>query len=244
MRKISFEINPLAIYGSSCFKNLGLKEKGIFHELMSLIWQSEDQFKIKADIIKISSMIECSEDEVMTLIEKLESAGDLYQELNFENMEKYIVLKCLEWQIQEFKNRKPCEIIDISKTMQSKRDSLSKRVVSAEKIIHPEIMHMKESERDLSSYQGWMPTINFASSGQVYVLPAELLSNLADNYPNINLRDELNNIFNWFAKNRDKRQPVGKISDFIYKWCDRSSVKSAVSDDSMESLLSQISVHL
>ncbi|WP_025562569.1 hypothetical protein [Psychromonas sp. SP041] len=244
MRKISYEVNPSKVFEQDGFKKLSLIEKGVYLELVNYAWKSDEQCKIIMDIPAISEVVGYPKSELLELIKKLIESSICYIEMGLIDLNDSLVFKDQEEQVFEFLNKKPCEIIDVNKVLSRKADSVSKRIVNCDKAAHPEIMYLKESDRDLSFYQGWMPSINFNTSGQVYVLPPSLLSSLADKYSNINLREHLCMIFNWKAMNADKRKPVGLIADFICRWCDRASLKSAVTDDGMSALLDKISAHL
>lgn len=238
MKKISYCTSPSLLYKNKHFLELTILEKGIYFEITNYIWNSEEQFRIKYDIEEIGRSINCEAKDVENVIQKLQNGDDkiFAQELDFDNFEFFLHHIDLKKQIENFKNEKQAKQfsdnnLDLNKKM------LTTRIANKEKVKSPRIGYLQEKERKLASYNGWLPTNKFGTSGEIYIVTESYIKSISQGFDNINIKDELEQMFNWLSNNRTKRKWASKMEDFIYNWLKSSEQKSSIKEEEFNELL-------
>jgi hypothetical protein len=227
MRKLCYEFNPERMRLVPAYTNLTLLEKAIYKELIDIIWESKSQYKIPMNIPYLAKKICCSEDELNSTCEKLfkGSSSLLISEMCLETCTFQIQSSELKNQIKIFLENKELEKSKILAPRETKKKT-NKTLVNKIRIIEnasPNIKYLKADERDLAIYQGWLPTKNFDTNGQSYVVNQELIDDLKTCNPEINIGEQLIKIFNWLSDNEDKRRSVAQMNEFIINWVARAS---------------------
>lgn len=84
----------------------------------------------------------------------------------------------------------------------------------------PVKLYVKESERDLNSYKGYLPLLGFEINGSAFNVRSDhmvFLSSKFEKY-DINVEREFKNMFRYFCDNPIKRVKYANMNRFIINW--------------------------
>lgn len=98
-------------------------------------------------------------------------------------------------------------------------------------------------ERQLSSFRGWLPTATFNSRGQVVPVDEDLVNALYEAYPSVDVRGEIERMFDWLKANPARRPTVMTMGKFITGWLTRTSMttdRGVPSNSSVQSLVEEL----
>lgn len=240
MRKLCYEFNPVRMAGIPEYKMLPLMERAIYRELLDLVWQSESQFKIALDPAMIASAIGCDQDLIELVVEKLTVGKKplIVEELCLDAGDFSIHMIELKEQINTFKRLKEIEqqLVDAPRnTLSKKKKSLISKI-RREENSNPNTKYLPSKDRHLTKYKGWMPTLRFVASGQVYIVNQELIDELTSRFPEKDLESEFIRIYDWLASNEEKRKSLAEMNNFIAGWINRSDSKGPINESSLDDL--------
>lgn len=236
MRKVCYEWNPGRMLSNPTYFNMNLGERAVYRELIDLMWLTKDQYRIEFDLMLISNLSGISTGKIKQVIEKgLSGDKPLFmEELCLSNLKNYLQSHDLLIQLIEYEKQKEA---DSKTSIPQQTNTLKNRIINKEK--------GKVSEhRVLGVYDGWMPTNRFDSIGQIYKVRKNLIDKLHSMTSEINIYDELINIYEWLKRNPEGRKAVSEMELFITKWIRRSINKrndiSEISELDFESCLDNL----
>lgn len=227
-RKATYEINPAKRSLDKAYNSLSLIDRSIYAFLMDLCWMGETQYMIKIDETSWAEMLHVEESVVVNFISNVVKEVDGFKlaeesfdlttssfQLIFldlkEQIENYNAWAIKEEELTRKKNmleRKSLNLLDIA----SDRDTVLMGVTH----------YVEPSQRNLDVYLGWLPTVGFDTTGQVYRMRDFVIKNLKEEYPTLNIEEEIVKMFNWFANPKNRRRTTAQMNTFIHNWLERA----------------------
>lgn len=228
MRKICYEVNPERFAADMERFSLSFIEISVYRGLLDVLWNSKKQYKVEDDRESISALIGCDKDILDIVVNKLTSTDFplLKSEMDLTDLDFYISSVELKKQKNSFLDQKSIEreiIVPLRKENGSRLPTLVDKIREAESGTQTATTkYLKKSEREPDEYCGWLPTRNFDSNGQVFVLSKELLDNISKEFPEKDIEFHIDSIFKWMMKNSTKRTTIANMNNFIFGWLERT----------------------
>lgn len=249
MRKQSYEINPSSLKINHCWSNLGRSERGLFRDILDLIWLSDKQYRMPYNPTSLAELLCVSVEDLEQALAKM-MMGDqplLVEEFDLEEAGGFFLSSPLlrdqisahqRW-IREEKHRSMLRNQDREQAV-----SLVARINQAKSSSDPHVAYLKPEDRDLSCYKGWLPTDRFESQGQVYYVRDTFLSMLRESYPDENVDNEIVRIHAWLVKKPFGRKRLAMMNRFVINWLenqaefrDRDANNASEVEDELDRLL-------
>ncbi len=80
------------------------------------------------------------------------------------------------------------------------------------------VAYLPPDKRELGAYDDWLPTNKFNSEGEVYIIRAQLIAQMGDTYPAVDVLSEIKKMYSWCVTNATKRKTHTGIGRFINSW--------------------------
>lgn len=79
------------------------------------------------------------------------------------------------------------------------------------------------SDSELSeAYQGYIPTLRFEDNGEVYIVSDDYIERLKRAYPDVDILEQLEQLYHWNCVNLDKRKKLNYMENHINNWMENA----------------------
>jgi hypothetical protein len=223
MEKSCYELNPFRLSKNTIYKKLNFIQKAIYKELIDLLWMQENQFSMKYDTQEISEKINISSEVIDETMELLSAGNEplIEQYFCFEHGVS-ILSSHLKEQIEQHKKQESAQLELILQRNKKTSCSLLEKVRKNPQDNELSIGYLEPEKRELSIYNGWLPTNRFDEIGQVFYVRSFFVKEIKDKYPSLVIEEQLQKILEWFDKNPERRRPVAIMNRFIIDWLERA----------------------
>ena len=252
---VYYEINPVYFRDQPAYTMLEPGVRLFFRELMDLLWLSEERFRMPYDPACLAEKLSVSEEFVEESVDTLTSDACGLLDLVFGLDNPGYILSCpyLESTKKRMVERSEREqAVGLAGEIK-KANTVTplQRVMGGDDNMEPTVGYLDSEEISVGSdlYSGWLPTAQFASSGQVFYVRKILLENLRDRFPGRDLQSDFEDMFRYLMTNPDRRPFYGVMNRFVARWLTRNKVASDAHvaagdeaqsiDDAFEALLNE-----
>lgn len=245
--KSTYEISPAWFKQSDALESLSFMQKSILKEVLDITWVTDSQYLLPDNI---ESLIpHCSAEDIVEVISMLSAGEGAVFEYEMADLNDPFTLKVscvwLKKQIMEFKN----PVIDlgnqdfdqkISQIKPRERKSSRPHLTVVPVMIDstPEVVY--NNGLSLDCYSGYLPTSSFALNGQLLCVTSDMLQNLIEEFPHLDISNELSNLFDWLAQNDSKRRSYSMTVKLINNWMSNKSTAKETDRISLHGLANEL----
>ncbi|MND11532.1 hypothetical protein D3C87_351950 [compost metagenome] len=219
-RKKEYNINPSELRDHKGFVSLTFAEKSIYRAILDLLWEEESQFSCQYDLDYVAEKIGVSISDVEKFFAIMDSQLEplISQTFCFENG---MIIESPQLKIQIAEFRVEIELNEkLTRELNEKaiKSTMSSRLAREFKEEDVTVGYKSKSEQDLSCYSGWLPTINFDRTGQVFYVRNHLIEELVSEYPAVDVKAEIEKIFVWLCGSSNRRKTHARMNKYIRDW--------------------------
>ena len=225
MSDFSYSVNPYEIRHLLSAPGIKPIDRFIYRELMDLCWMTEKQDRMDYSPSDLATYLELSEEEVEASINRLARPEfgilSTFLDLDSEDAGECIVIKYLSDQIEriETDRRSKATRDFVEEVAESETSSVIDRISRRDSDVEPSIIYLERSERAYCpNYSGWLPTRNFANSGEAYNIRKDFVSSLEARFPRTDSTAILTAIYDYLVKYPDRRPTLSRMSKFVFNW--------------------------
>lgn len=228
MRKQSYEFNPSSMGINPVWASLDSFDRGVFRDIIDLIWLSEKQYRMPYDPADLSVALGIPKDKLEVVLAKLMMGENplLVEEFDLEAEGGFFISSpMLREQVTDYQRwlREERHRVALKNKDREQALSLVSRINQSKSPQKPHVAYLKPECRDLSQYYGWLPTDRFESQGQVYYLRDSFLEMLKESYPDEDVDHQILEIHTWLSKNRFRRKKLAMMNRFIINWLENQT---------------------
>lgn len=227
MRKQSYEMNPAILKMNATWCDLDVVERGVFRDIVDLLWLSDKQYRMPYDSDFISQNVGMKKERVEQVIAKMVVGETPLLNEEFDLGEGGFFLSCplLREQIMSHQRwvREERHKTLLKNKERDSSLSLVSRINQTKTPTQPHVAYLKPEDRILNGYVGWLPTDRFDTQGQVYYVRDSFLSMLKESYPDEDVEFQVQKIFTWLVKKQYGRKRLSMMNRFIINWLENQA---------------------